>query len=459
MEWKDHFGEREDPATTTERENTVRFFKLTPMVAIIVVTALFSLTGNALANGTVTVKNQVFSSSPFSVSGTDSESVATIKGAATKEGKLEIKAELPELQKELKQHGASKHHAPGLPHNPKRQGYHKEHGLWCKTAIAIWGASLNSKGEEVFIEKPGNHGKTHGCFVYNPHTHKYELRQILGPSWQWNCGNRIVWAHEQLPKEAVVFKGEFVIVNQFTYEVSLTVKVEVVKEGTGVAECETEDHLARASATVHGFGSAFAFVAIKASGSSVQEAKAKAEGGAKAKVESEKSEKTSLEASAEGKAKVSLEGVAKAECESKSPSCLELGICPTCHETHTCTCAEEGTCPPSQAITITGTTTLNMIPEGKNSGPFYVYLNASEAGGTLTVDPGIGSVSGCESSTQESSVTFEKIPAGNSKACIILYAPSDKDKPATMEVTFTAILGSAKDEEKQVFGIEYPTRP
>lgn len=159
------------------------------------------------------------------------------------------------------------------------------------------------------------------------------------------------------------------------------------------------------------------------------------------------------------KAADKAEGDAKLSCSYTPPPEEGHKPPPSCKETHTCTCEEEHTCPTPKSITITSMTTLNMIPEGKTSGPFYVYVNASEAGGSQTVDPGIGSVSGCESSTPESSVTFEKLPAGNSRECIILYAPSDSDKPSTMTATFTAILGSAKDVKTQTFQIQYPTRP
>ncbi len=115
--------------------------------------------------------------------------------------------------------------------------------------------------------------------------------------------------------------------------------------------------------------------------------------------------------------------------------------------------------PPPPSITITSMTTLNMIPEGKTSGPFIVTVNSSEAGGSLTVDPGIGGVSNCESSTPKSSLTFSSLTAGNSELCLILYAPSDAAKPSTMTATFSAILGSAKDVKTDTFEIQYPERP
>jgi hypothetical protein len=117
-----------------------------------------------------------------------------------------------------------------------------------------------------------------------------------------------------------------------------------------------------------------------------------------------------------------------------------------------CGCKEE------PEIRITGKTELNMIPAGKTSGEFYVNTYASESGGTLTVDPGIGGVSSCNSSTPESTITLN-VPSGASKECVILYAPEDGDKPASMTVTMTACLGSVCDEETETVPITYPTRP
>jgi hypothetical protein len=113
---------------------------------------------------------------------------------------------------------------------------------------------------------------------------------------------------------------------------------------------------------------------------------------------------------------------------------------------------------PKPTIMITGKTELNMIPAGKTSGDFYINVNASESGGTLTVDPGIGGVSSCSSSTPEGSITTS-VPSGASKECVILYAPEDADKPASMTVTMTANLGSASDQKTETVPITYPARP
>jgi hypothetical protein len=119
---------------------------------------------------------------------------------------------------------------------------------------------------------------------------------------------------------------------------------------------------------------------------------------------------------------------------------------------------EEPEKPEPPSIKITGKTELNMIPAGKTSGDFYINVYASKSGGVLTVDPGIGSVSSCNSSTPESTITTS-VPSGASKECVIFYAPEDGDKPPTMTVTMTANLGSASDEATETFKITYPTRP
>lgn len=125
----------------------------------------------------------------------------------------------------------------------------------------------------------------------------------------------------------------------------------------------------------------------------------------------------------------------------------------------TATIGQCSTPPPAQSITITSLTQLNMIPAGDNSGEFSIGVNASAAGGSLVVDPGIGSVSACDSITKQDSLTFSNLGSGNSSLCVLLWAPNDADKPASMTVTFTANLGTAKDVKTETVPITYPTRP
>lgn len=116
--------------------------------------------------------------------------------------------------------------------------------------------------------------------------------------------------------------------------------------------------------------------------------------------------------------------------------------------------------PEKPTIMITSTTQLNMIPAGKNSGPFKISVEASEAGGTLTVDPGIGAVSSCGNTTPQEKAVFSNLAKGASELCVIIYAPeNDADKPEWMTVTETAVLGSAYDKNEQKLKITYPTRP
>jgi len=115
---------------------------------------------------------------------------------------------------------------------------------------------------------------------------------------------------------------------------------------------------------------------------------------------------------------------------------------------------------PAPSVTITSTTTLNDIPTGKTSGPFNYTVNAS-APGTFTVDPGVGGVSDCNSSTPTGSFQAN-LAAGNNSFCVIFYAPSDS-AVTSMTITATAIVstagGTAKDVKPQTFGITYPVRP
>lgn len=115
---------------------------------------------------------------------------------------------------------------------------------------------------------------------------------------------------------------------------------------------------------------------------------------------------------------------------------------------------------PAPSVTITSMTTLNDIPTGKTSGPFNITVNAS-APGTITIDPGVGGISGCNGSTPTGSFQTS-LTAGNNSICVILYAPSDSGV-TSMTITATAIVstagGTAKDVKNQTFTISYPVRP
>jgi hypothetical protein len=114
--------------------------------------------------------------------------------------------------------------------------------------------------------------------------------------------------------------------------------------------------------------------------------------------------------------------------------------------------------PPAQTILITSLTQLNQIPAGRSSGNFIVTVHASDAGGELTVDPGIGAVSDCSGGALQSNMTFTGLAAGDNTLCLQLWAPNDASQPTSMTATFTATLGSASDVKSQTFTITYPTR-
>jgi hypothetical protein len=116
--------------------------------------------------------------------------------------------------------------------------------------------------------------------------------------------------------------------------------------------------------------------------------------------------------------------------------------------------------PPTQTITINSLPEENDIPVGDNSGDICLNVNASDPGGSITIDPGIGSVSSTGSSTPQSSYTVSPLTAGNNSVCFVLYAPDDPtSSPTSMTVNYDATLGSVSDSVPETFGITYPSRP
>ncbi len=111
------------------------------------------------------------------------------------------------------------------------------------------------------------------------------------------------------------------------------------------------------------------------------------------------------------------------------------------------------------SIVITSRPSENMIPAGVNSGELHLTVEASTKGGTVTIDPGIGSVSKCGGSPQ-GSVTFSSLGSGASTLCFVLFAPEDGDKPSSMTVTYTATLaGAAPCVKEDTLEIQYQPRP
>jgi len=112
--------------------------------------------------------------------------------------------------------------------------------------------------------------------------------------------------------------------------------------------------------------------------------------------------------------------------------------------------------PPSNCVTITSTIDLNDVPVGKNSGQMPFTVNSCGTG-SVTIDPGNGAISKCDSSTPQASVSFDLV-AGNNSFCVIYYAPNDSSA-TTGSITYTATQGSAKDVKVDNFDITNPTRP
>jgi hypothetical protein len=175
--------------------------------------------------------------------------------------------------------------------------------------------------------------------------------------------------------------------------------------------------------------------------------------GAKGKLEVEQTEIAKLNAStlAKGKAKTSV--AASIVCNVPPPTT------PTTPPTTAPTTTPPTTPPVTKTIKITSFVDLNKIDAGKNSGPAAFTVYASEAGGSATVDPGIGAVSDCNGGPMQGSMTFSNLGSGDNSLCVILWAPDDADKPASMTVTYTATLGSAFDQKTDEVVIGYPVRP
>jgi len=112
--------------------------------------------------------------------------------------------------------------------------------------------------------------------------------------------------------------------------------------------------------------------------------------------------------------------------------------------------------PPSNCVTITSTIDLNDVPIGKNSGQLPFKVNSCGSG-SVTIDPGNGAISKCDSTTPQASVSFDLV-AGDNSFCVIYYAPNDSTAK-TGSITYTAIQGSAKDVKVDNFDITQPTRP
>ncbi len=233
-----------------------------------------------------------------------------------------------------------------------------------------------------------------------------------GNQYRAECGNQV---RKKMPPKVV--QGEIRLVRTFgSFKVSVTVSEKVGVYGV----CGYAEASASASASARGY----------------------------------------TKVQARGNAQILASGNAKAEAYARAVvalHCAPITPPPTCEQT--------GTCPPppctencTTSVLILSMTDLNDIPTGKSSGPYYVEVSASAAGGTLTVDPGIGSITDCNGSPREGSMTLP-VPKGVTKFCFVIWAPNDPAKPTEMKVTATAVLGNSSAYKEDKLGITYPVRP
>ncbi len=226
-----------------------------------------------------------------------------------------------------------------------------------------------------------------------------------GNQYRAECGNQV---RKKMP--AKVVQGEIRLVRTFgSFKVSVTVSEKVGVYGV----CGYAEASASASASARGY----------------------------------------TKVQARGNAQILASGNAKAEAYARA--IVALNCAPTTPPPPPPPCEVTYTCPSS--VLILSMTDLNDIPTARSSGPYYVEVSASDAGGTLTVDPGIGSITDCNGGPREGSMTLS-VPKGGTKFCFVIWAPDDPAKPTKMTVTATAVLGKSSAFQVDELDIKYPTR-
>jgi hypothetical protein len=111
---------------------------------------------------------------------------------------------------------------------------------------------------------------------------------------------------------------------------------------------------------------------------------------------------------------------------------------------------------PTSCVTITSVIDLNDVPAGLPSGRLPFSVNSCGAG-SVTVDPGNGGISTCDSSTKQLTPLVLSLSQGDNSLCVIYYAPSDS-AATSGSITYTAIQGPAKDVKVDTFAITHPVR-
>jgi len=253
--------------------------RIKPMLIfpVALVVAILSI-GTSVAMATSPVSQVLFGASTFNTS-VSSSTEASLKGSATLNGKLEVKAIMPH----------------GLPMSQRGN---------CHWGDFAWSDWETSNGGIVWAPA-GHHGRTHACLVHGV------WRQIGGGPGQWNCGNVVKPIGAPLPPHAVKLKmSQIVVVKHFVFTIKITVTAEAKQEASAMAACELLG--VNASSSVHATGLAVG------SASATGKATSKSQALTKASAEAVKilsSSKASLFASAQANASVKLEGQATAFCQ------------------------------------------------------------------------------------------------------------------------------------------------
>jgi hypothetical protein len=385
-----------------------------------------------------------------------------VTGSAMLNGKLEIMAQQPKLERKLGKKLTRKERKKLLQgHSGKIQHIH---GMTCKWGIAIWSPSTTSSGKTVWIPKRGNHGLTHGCLVDGV------WRQILGGKKQWNCGNEIVWIHEQLPEGAVTYTGPTVIVSHFTFTVHVTAKATAQVLGAAEASCTAADGSSSASATVAAWGWATASASASAKGRTAAKATAKAKNGT---VNALNKQRETLTMNATAAATTNVSGQATAWCQGGGqkppapptpPTCQQMGTCeqpppPTCKQTNTCQpppCGCQQKSPPSATVDFVqeiDASDYSTNPPLTYTTPIRAHVTA-KAGDSLTV-----TFTARYGSWPQNNSVQKVTSTGTDLVTATYQSPTEEVKEQVKVVVFDNTTGLSVTEYSNEFDVMKPPPP
>jgi hypothetical protein len=272
----------------------------------------------------------------------------------------------------------------------------------------------------------------HACMSHG------RLIKIGGGVTGLDCHNLV-----KLKRPKGVVKGKVEFVDHMTWQATASVKSTATATVGVSVSVHNADFSCQASANSTATSEGVATASATATASSKVKATSSAQGKL-VQILNDVHQHASTSAVASAKASATAKASAKATCSPSTPPPPPPPPPPV---------------PPF--VSITSFINLNQVPAGKTSGPAPFTVNASDSG-SVTVNPDLGGISDCNSSTPQSSITFQ-LAAGNNNECVIYYAPNDADQPTSDTITYTATVttagGTAHDQKVDTVAITYPVRP